>query len=381
MLRALTLALTLATAPLAADTPADASKLVRHLLAELDEVREAIRGIAEPEGGFLFGTDAEDHQDDLDAALDRALAVIGVEMHGETVARARALDEGLAEAERQRADLLFDRRTATDAELGIVDRLLLRETARGSAADLSERLAQVERDIAALKSARTRLVDNFRDEMRRAHGLELSEAEAKALLFSVNGGSMVEAMVVVDVLLEVERQLAEVLEEGLPPDVVQDYYGVVAVTRLLYARMLARHAAAYDELWLPRLAEIEDGTRRLREETREGLAAAGTARNREVYEGNLAVQERILDVIDDYAVMLHAHRDRTLAALEAAAETSAAATNTLRTIDTAAGLSALVSGAVEEFRAVTEIEVPEFLTLDDEEVFEQFLDISRQLSG
>ncbi len=73
---------------------------------------------------------------------------------------------------------------------------------------------------------------------------------------------------------------------------------------------------------------------------------------------NVATQESILSVIDDYENLPRARRVATATALERAAERADAAVNTLRTVEPAAAVSALTGRSRSECPAVGKVGVP-----------------------
>lgn len=98
------------------------------------------------------------------------------------------------------------------------------------------------------------------------------------------------------------------------------------------------------------------------------------------YRNNIEIQKRTIDVMGKYQSMLERRATMTKEALAMAQERAGAAVNTLRTLESARGLSRLISDSTERFNAITNFELPELQDLDPEE-FEEMLDISRSLGS
>ena len=85
-------------------------------------------------------------------------------------------------------------------------------------------------------------------------------------------------------------------------------------------------------------------------------------------------------MIDRYGDMLERRRKLTADALILAEERADAAVNTLRTLETAAGLSAIIAESTANYEKIMEIELPELEQFDTAD-FEEMLDISRRLTS
>lgn len=369
-------------ASLAVPASANEGELIEFLQKELADIRTLVesRDAAPVEGGY-FGSGKSDYEADIDAILDEALRLIAPETFDMWVEQIRDIDEAEIMAENERADLLLRRRLASaSAGVGMVGQLLGREYEQGSIEDLDQKLAKLDAALAQLGEDRERAVMEFAREMHELYDIEMTSAQAKAFLYAVNGGLMVEAAVVLQALGDVERQLADVMKEEIGVDARRTYIGVASVTRLIHARLLQRHLAAYDGDWLPRLEEMRAETEAHLARTRRDLEVAKDHNAQQVYESNMEVQNRILRVIERYETMLGHRRALTSDALGLARERADAAVNTLITLEIAASVSSVMSEAASQYENVMSVDLPELELLDPEEL-EAMFDISRRLNS
>ena len=86
-------------------------------------------------------------------------------------------------------------------------------------------------------------------------------------------------------------------------------------------------------------------------------------------------------MIDAYRQMLEERRALTERGLEVARADAAMALNTLKTLEAAVSLQSTMLWSQSEFEALRGIEPPELIPIDDEEMFQRFLDVSRELAG
>jgi hypothetical protein len=211
------------------------------------------------------------------------------------------------------------------------------------------------------------------------YGVEITPEEAEARSYQVNGVTIVESAVAFEVVRKIEERLREIRAVTDDDAVLRRYYAVAAVTRLLIQRLYERHLESYEADWLPRLAEIEGRNDALMAETeaRSGRRTPSAAGLR----GEPEVQRQVAEVIDAYRLMLEQRRDLTEQGLEVARADAAVALNTLKTLEAAVSLQSTMLWADSEFEALRGIEPPELIPLDDEEMFQRFLDVSRELAG
>jgi hypothetical protein len=210
--------------------------------------------------------------------------------------------------------------------------------------------------------------------------VEITTEEAEAALYQVNGVTIVESAVAFEVVRKIEERLREIRQATDDDAVLRRYYAVAAVTRLLIQRLYERHLESYEEEWLPRLAEIEERNDRLMAETEGAIRTADDSR-RPIYEGNLEVQRQVDEVIDQYRAMLEEREELTRRGLAVAQADAAVALNTLKTLEAAVSLQSQMLWSREEFETLMEIAPPELIPLDDEEMFQRFLDVSRELAA
>jgi hypothetical protein len=381
MLRAVMLALLMA-APVAAQTR-DVAPVIREIEDDLGAIRGIIAAMEDaPATSIPFVTDRVDLQRSLNRHLDGLLRFILGDDYAESRARLLALDATLAAAAERAAEARVERLSAPkgDGELTLLDRAMGRTAAPGSQGALDAEIAALEAGIREREAERDALIDAFRDRLAGDWGLSLDRDEAEAVLYQVNGATIVEAAIVFDVIARIEARLREIQAVAGDERVMRRYYAVAAVTRLLIVRLHERHLRDYAEVWLPRLAAIEGRNDRLMTETADAAQQAQDPARRAAYEANLAVQRRVDAVIDAYRTLLAEREDMTRRGLAIAEQDAAVALNTLRTLETATSLSSEMLWSASEFEALMSLSAPELLPLDPE-TFDAFRDVSRELAA
>lgn len=357
----------------AKDSLEDSATKILELLADIDA--------ADEESGYITKGKA-DYQNRLNKSLSSLLS----SLTGQTYANVRdellKLDATIADERTKISELRTSLKLADkgNGTLSVADKALFRTAAPGSENDINSQISAHEQRLANSNQSRSEVIDSFSAYLADTFRFHLDREQATALLYQANGGTIVQAKAILETLSALEQTLAVEASEGDNPAATQKYYSVATVSRLVIVRMYQMHLADYDEIWLPKLAEIDQRNDRLIEETlqRMGGASAGA---RTQLQANLAVQRKVKEAILGYSNILLERRKVTITALAKAEEDAAVAVNSLKTIEGVFGLSAEMLSNTKEYNALMSIEAPELIPLSEGEMSKQYLEISSQIAG
>ncbi len=362
-----------------------ATELIRHLQEDLPSIRETIRKLDEaPESGTFVIWDKEAYQDDLNGHLDDALSILLPESYLQTRESLQEIDESLEELRTEESKLEAERALEairpTD-EPGVVGRVVEWLTYE----DIDDRIRDLRAKTAEQERKRVQLLEDFRDLVREELGLELARSDIEALLYQVNGADLMDGIVVAKVLTRVEAHIRDIIAEATgvaAPDVRLQYYGFALVVRLIVERLHARHLENYDTLYLTALDELERENQEALRENESTLAKVKSDEQRRVtVETNIRLLGMARRAIVVYRDLLERRREKTNRMLSEAHKDALVARGTLRTLEMVMNLEHVASKALAEFAALSEVSSPDLLPLDDQELYGQFLDISKTLSA
>ncbi len=348
-------------------------------LAEMRELLDEKENAAE---STLFTRGKEDVQEDLNDYLDEALEFLVSEAYPNARERIIGLDAEMLILQARLNEMqveLIDAQPSSEVE-GLVDKVLLREFASGSSEWLTREIGATQENIQENKDLQTRIVKEFSSTLSEQYGIDINREEARSLLYQVNGSSIVESLVFFKTLKIIENRIGEIRSTSPGDAVMRKYYGLAAILRLVAARLHAVHLEQYDSKWLPSVEALYQEHRELIEETEFALDGATNSQRRLIYENNLKIQEDIAEVIDDYRDMLQKRRDLTRERLREVELDAAVAINTLKTLESAAILFEQFISNSAEFEALSKVRTDDLIPLDDSEIFEHYLDISRKLA-
>lgn len=359
-----------------------ANAVIASLAQELDGIRENIDEADSVPESSRFKRDQTDVHDDLNEILDEIIAlVVGDEYRSRRV-EVIARDKRIEEAKLQIAELDAEKISArpSPADLSIVDRTLRREFSPGSIEDLQARIAEIQETQAADELANRRTFSDLANDLRSNYGIEISPEQARVLLYQLNGSSIVEAKVGFVVLNRINDRLGELRTEA-PNDISRRrYYGMSAALQLLAVRLHEAHLHRYDEEWLPRIEEISARQRDLIASTEKDMSADDDQSHRAAYQNNLRIQERTLEVAEDYRERLERQREFTHERLEKVKNSAKVAINTLKTLESASALAEEMRESADELEALLEIDPSDLIPLGEDEVNDAYLQMSRDLA-
>lgn len=214
--------------------------------------------------------------------------------------------------------------------------------------------------------------------LKEKYGIELSDRQAQSALIQVNGKSIVEAQIVPHILHSIELRLKELQSLNPDPKKAQEYYGVAVISRLVMLRLYEKHLSDYDDLWIPKIIEIND--KNSSEIENLSTYKAEKNHNKVVIQSNIDTRYKLKEAINAYRKVLAAGRDKTQEMLKIATEDAEVAIQTLNVLKDLSDFSSVTSKSLEEYFALSALESPDLLPLDNDELINQFIDISGQLA-
>ncbi len=346
---------------------------IRRLLAAIDK--------ADPGAGWVTNG-KDDYQAKLNGELGDLLDVFTgtayQDARGQLVQADAAMVQGQDRLDRLKNDLRLA--PAGNGHLTLADRAMLRDAASGSENAIKAEIAAVTATVAKAKQARLGIIADFTKLMNDRFGAALTEDQATALLYQVNGASIVQSRIVFETIAALEQFLRDGLDATSSPVALQQYYGVAAASRLILVRMYQIHLDQYDSRWLPRLAEMQAENEALMQSTQLSMTEAKTDLQRSQLQNNLALQKTTGAAIDVYETTLQSRRAATSRGLEMAQSEAVVSVNTLRTLEGVFTLSAEMLSNTSEYKALLDLGAPDLLPLDGEALDQTYIALNEKLN-
>lgn len=314
-------------------------------------------------------------QKDLDRKILRVLeeATAALRISGLSSARQGVLDIERREAQR-REELreLREKAALAPEETSVIefyrkDREQLREEARAVEQEL-ENLARLKEELIADMVAKA-----------REAGVAVDQDQMRFLLSSVSGADLLDLGAVFRNVRELHGLLENLVRENPgDPETARRYYGMHVVLLQALTQAHDEVLTRMDDIYLPRLDELESDNQKLQAETEQLLRFAEQAQ-REVLLSSRNTQRVTAEAMELYRSHLLSVRDRVYEARKDLQQRSDVAWNAYRTIRIAAVLAEEMTDAVQDLQTLRSLEVPELLPLQDEALQQKFLELSEQL--
>lgn len=362
-----------------------APDFVQHLQEELPSIREIIGEMDAAPLSSFFSRDKESYEAELNDYLDDALSLLLPEMYGNIRQELQDIDTRIEDLRKEKSAMEAERAFRGAENEGTSEVESAVRSVLGD--DVGKFLFgdDLESEIHEFEKQRDQLIEYFRDQMHTQFGLTLTYRQCESLLYQVNGGDLIEAIAVARVLTDVEAHIRDIIatqSENFSKEVRRQYYGLALVVRLIIERLTERHLDNYDEKYLPALTELQQENERLRDDTVSILEeVTGHDTNREsVMQQNISSLDMARRAIDYYREMLKERREKVSRMLAEARQEALVARSTLMTLEHVMNVGHVASKAFEEFSSLSQLSAPDLLALDDQQLYAEFLDISRSLS-
>jgi len=313
--------------------------------------------------------------------LDQAAEILAASPALTSRDRLRRLAEEERQLRRQIAEDRVARVSAPRAPSNIFEQLMALLSLSATQAYYDTRIARADERLARISEERISARAAFTADLERI-GVRLRPDQVDGLLSLASADDMVAIQSLFTNLrgiIELLREQAEASGESL--EVVRRLYGVHAV--LLEVAIDAHRdlLRKIDQDWSVRLAEIERGTRELREEAQRILRAERDRGLLEVTRTNIAAQDLTLRAVGLYRQRLAEQRAGVEASARRLEAQARVAVNTWATAERAADLAALMRFSDRAFEALSAFEVPSIRPFESRELQGEVERLTERLRG
>ena len=364
--------------------------VIRSLSENIDSMTTVLKNIETAKPG-AFWSSKESFQEKLNSSLDEALNLVLPSTYPELKKQLRNYDKQLEVLYAEQSEWREIAETGIKPEGGLWSKAKgvvkgVRDSVLGAENEITSNKAEakaylkvLEQQISDKNTERNQIFLKLSRELEEKYGLKWSKDQARAALIQVNGNTIVEAQIVPRILFSIEMRLKEL--QALKPDrtKAREYYGVAVISRLLMLRLYQKHLYDYDEIWLPNIATLYE--KNADEIAKLNNTSTEKKHNKLIVENNIQTRRKLEKAIQSYQSVLQKRRDKTLEMMQVAEEDANVAVQTLRVLEDLNDFSAEANKSFEDYFALSSLDTPELLPLDNDELIDQFIDLSGQLAG
>ena len=366
-------------------------EFILYLEDELPAIKETITKleVAPTEGG-IFTRNKKDYQEDLNESLDDAMRILFPDIFESTREKLQSIDRKENELTQEKIKMELEKEHSPSRYIDITGfKDIMANFGRLGIQKINNYLYQkelqgIESKLVELSMKRKILIDEFRETVMDRYGVELNENQTESLLYQVNGSDLVETIAIANILTEVEKFISDIIAKPagtVTSELRLQYYGFALIVRLIIERLHSRHLANYDNFYLPRLARLEKISQVEINKNSELLKILKNDENHiSAVESNDRILRMTISAIHNYRNVLMNRRDKVQRMQHEAYKNSLVAQSTLSTLETVLNFDQIASKTFEEFIALAQLETnSDLLPLDDQELYAQYLDISKKL--
>lgn len=364
--------------------------IIRSLSKQIGSTTNVIKKIDGAKAG-AFWNSKESYQKDLNGLLDDALGLILPDTYPQIKNKLSMNDAALVKLLAEKSEWkeiaetgIFPNDTiwakTKDAVKGVSKSILGGDDEIVAAkAEARIQISKIDQEINDTTQERQQLFNSLSQVLNAKYGIKWSIDQARAALIQVNGETIVEGQIVPRILFSIEARLKELQALGPDATKAREYYGVAVITRLVMLRLYEKHLQDYNQVWIPKLDEL------LKKNADEMITLKATEaekkHNKVVIEKNIETRLKLASAITKYQSILLTRRDKTQEMLEAATEDAKVAIQTLSVLEDLSDFSLEANRNIEEYFTLSTLEGPELLPLDNDELINQFIDLSGKIAG
>lgn len=336
------------------------------VLPKLDETLVLQERQGELPQSAWFGEDQESNQEDIEALLDQAVAILstsGVQHHRE---RVRVLQAEIAKA---RQDIANDRQRRVSAPQSSV--------VKRTVEDFDQAIAERQADIARYEEELSQVRRAFAADLRKI-GLDLSDEQVELLLSTVVGDNLIDLGIVFDNVKAVTAQLEGLVQEsGEDLQSARRYYGMYVVLLKSLNQMHLQVEQAIAQRYIPRIDAIVTRARQLTTET---LTLQEQSPDKaELLNANLSAQHLTIQAAGVYREYLIDQGRQVAEARRELERDIAAAWNTYETVRISGELVGLVRSSRRLLDGLLDRQVPALRPFRNLEMKREFEKLTAQL--
>ena len=250
-----------------------------------------------------------------------------------------------------------------------------------SESDLRDEFSNIEELIEKYKLLIIELELDFQRKMA-ALGIELSTDQIKVMTTRIDGDELARSFAIFDVTKQISNSLAKLVEENsFSGSNIVKYYGVYVILSEILAYSQKNYVDKLENVYLPALNQISRNVDETITFSKQSLKDASSETNKAIFNKNIEANVFTLFVIDEYREILLNQLISINNAIEKTKEQIAVAYSTYDTAVNSANLVNLINETQNSFSQIMNMQLPEIIPFENEELELKFQQISDQVNS
>jgi len=243
-------------------------------------------------------------------------------------------------------------------------------------ASYDDKIDTLKADIAELSHR----INDEKDKLQKrfqASGLLLSNDQVDILLSRVDADDIIKMSLVYNVLADITQQLMGLTKESNENiNQARKYYGMHVVLLKLVINMQDSYVKKLDDVYLPKIATIQEETRRIQQESTRLLSTENKKDRKNILRKNIKAQKLTIKVAKLYAEQLNHQKAKVKKARDLIMADYKVAKNTYDTVKISADLIRLMRTNRASFNTLMNIQIPDIIPFENIAMQKKFEEMS-----
>lgn len=215
----------------------------------------------------------------------------------------------------------------------------------------------------------------------RSIGIDLDSEQIDMLVYSVTSDDDIEIISVFNNVKVITNKLKGLsIESGENIELARRYYGMHTVLLKVLLHLQESYNDKVSNEYLPKLDKIYEDNEELVRETKK-LLKKSDPQYKSLYESNLEAQRLTEKTINFYKKHLQKSVKRIIVSKKKTLEEYQIAKNTYNTVSTAYSLITLMRNTDKFFNALTDLQIPELLKFENNDMKEEFKKLTSEINS
>ena len=266
----------------------------------------------------------------------------------------------------------------------INEELLFHKGDEGFFSKSKDDLKEEKKDLKKIIKRSEILIDDLEFDLKRKLnnlGIKVTREQIRVLTSRVDGDDLSKTFAIFDVTKQISTSLGELIKtNSFDSKSTVKYYGVYVLLSELLAYSQKKYIERIDALYLIALENIEDDIKKSIDFTNEAIGNSSSKENIKILRQNIDSNEFALEVADFYKDILLNQRKQLESALEKTREQIDVAYSTYDTAAVSFNLLELINRSQDEFGKILNLQAPDIIPFENEQLANKFNEISVQIS-
>ena len=246
----------------------------------------------------------------------------------------------------------------------------------------SEIRSEIEK-IELLSKKSEKLIDKLEFDLKRKMrnlGIDLSREQIRVITTRIDGDDLAKSFAIFDVTKQISETLGEMMQRNsFSGSATTNYYGVYVILSEILRYSQLKYIQQINETYLPAINIIEKDILDSIAFAKKSQKEAKSNENKKIFKSNIEANEFSLMVLEQYEKIMISQLRSLENAVSSTTEQISVAYSTYDTAVNSSNIVNLISQTQDNFNKIMDMQLPEIIPFENNELESKFNEISAQL--